>query len=129
MTEQFDTPSEVQAEFPRLFQCLGQCWQPVYAPGLGSEYTGGWHGFQAQPTWPASSKWFSPDGDSITVQDLEDELARIDAVIDEGTITLIRVDHEQNHFEKDFWSRGSVMIFSGRHTALAFTKNIGIWNS
>lgn len=49
------------------------------------------------------------DGDPITVQDLEDELARIDAVIDEGTITLIRTDRDQFHFEKDFWSRGTGM--------------------
>lgn len=49
------------------------------------------------------------EGDPITVADLKAELARIEAVIEEGTITLIRTDRDQFHDAPDFWKRGTGM--------------------
>ncbi|MEM1149499.1 MAG: cyclase family protein [Pseudomonadota bacterium] len=50
-----------------------------------------------------------PEGEAITVADLKAELARIDAQITEGTITLIRTDRDQFHGDPDFWKRGTGM--------------------
>lgn len=49
------------------------------------------------------------EGDPITVDDLKAELDRIDATIDQGTITLIRTDRDQLHNQPDFWKRGTGM--------------------
>lgn len=49
------------------------------------------------------------EGDPITVKDIQAELARIDATIRAGTITLIRTDRDKFHDEPDFWKRGTGM--------------------
>ena len=49
------------------------------------------------------------EGDPITVTDLKAELARIEAKIQEGTITLIRTDRDQFNDAPDFWKRGTGM--------------------
>jgi kynurenine formamidase len=49
------------------------------------------------------------EGDPITVADIKAELARIDAVIKDGTITLIRTDRDRFSAEPDFWKRGTGM--------------------
>lgn len=49
------------------------------------------------------------EGDPVTVEDLQSELARINATIDIGTITLIRTDRDKFHKEPDFWKRGTGM--------------------
>lgn len=52
---------------------------------------------------------YKAEGDPITVADLQAELKRIDARIEEGTITLIRTDRDRFHNEPDFWKRGTGM--------------------